>query len=209
MANALDLLSLLGGSSAKDSLSALSGKTSASEDQITQTLMQALPSMLGKMQTNASTKDGADSLLKALDQHDLSEADIVSLIKNADMEDGVKILNHIYGDEEKTAEVQQQVAAKAGIDKAKVAKIMAVAAPILLTTLAKTNKKANNTASVSNSAGLSDLLGGVLSLAGGSSKKSSGLDLGSLLGAVTGSSSKKSDGIDLGDVASLLGTLMK
>ncbi len=196
-------------SSAKDSVSALGSKASASDDQVTQALLKALPSMLGKMQTNASTKDGADSLLKALDQHDLSEEDIVKIIKTADMDDGVKILNHIYGDETKTAEAQKEVAAKAGLDTAKVAKIMAAAAPVVLTMLAKTNKKANKTSAVSNSDGLSDLLGGVLSLAGGGSSKSSGLDLGSLLGAVTGSSSKKNDGLDLGDVASLLGKLMK
>ncbi len=196
-------------SSAKQSVSALGGKASASDDQVTQALLQALPSMLGKMQTNAQTKTGADSLLKALDQHDLSEEDIVKIIKSADMEDGVKILNHIYGDETKTAAAQKEVAAKSGIDPAKVAKIMAAAAPVVLTMLAKTNKKANKTSAVSNSDGLSDLLGGVLSLAGGGSSKNSGLDIGSLIGAMTGSSSKKDDGFGLDDVASILGKLMK
>ncbi|MBR6473242.1 MAG: DUF937 domain-containing protein [Firmicutes bacterium] len=206
MAGALDLLSLLGGvSSAKETVSALSGKTSASEDQITQALLQALPSMLGKMQSNAKTKAGADSLLKALDQHDLSDADIVKLIKTADMDDGVKILNHIYGDEKKTAEAQKEVAAKAGIDAAKVAKIMAAAAPAVLTMLAATNKKTNKTSAVSNSDGLADLLGGVLSLAGGGSNKG-GLDVASLLGAALGGGSKQSAGLDLG---SILGSLLK
>ena len=206
MAGALDLLSLLGGvSSAKETVSAFQGKTSASEDQITQALFQALPSMLGKMQTNAKTKDGADSLLKALDQHDLSDADIVKLIKTADMEDGVKILNHIYGDEKKTEAAQKEVAAKTGIDVAKVAKIMAVAAPAVLTMLAKTNKKTNKTQAVSNSDGLADLLGGVMSLAGGGSNKG-GLDVASLLGAALGGGTKKDAGLDLG---SILGALMK
>ena len=205
MAGALDLLSLLGGvSSAKETVSAFQGKTSASEDQITQALLQALPSMLGKMQTNAKTKDGADSLLKALDQHDLSDADVVKLIKTADLDDGVKILNHIYGGEKQAEAAQKEVAAKTGIDAAKVAKIMAIAAPAVLTMLAKTNKKTNKTAAVSNSDGLSDLLGGVLSLAGGS--KSSGLDVASLLGAALGGSTNKSAGLDLG---SILGALMK
>ena len=206
MAGAFDLISLLGGlSGAKESVSALSGKSAASEDQVTQALMQVLPSMLGKMQTNAQTKEGADSLLKALDQHDLTDADIVKLIKTADMDDGIKILNHIYGDEKKTEEVQKEVAAKAGIDTKKVAMIMAAAAPAVLTMLAKTNKKANNTASVSNSDGLADLLGGVMSLAGGGSSKG-GLDVGSILGSVLGGGSKKNDGLDVGDI---LGALFK
>ena len=207
MAGALDLLSLLGGlSSANETVSAFSGKTSATEDQVTQALFQALPSMLGKMQTNAKTKDGADSLLKALDQHDLSDADIVKLIKTADMDDGVKILNHIYGDEKKTEAATKEVAAKTGIDAAKVAKIMAVAAPAVLTMLAKTNKKTNKTQAVSNSDGLADLLGGVMSLAGAGSKSSGGLDVASLLGAALGGGTKKSAGLDLGDI---LGALMK
>ena len=43
MAGALDLLSLLGGmSSAKDSVSALGSKASASDDQVTQALLKAL-----------------------------------------------------------------------------------------------------------------------------------------------------------------------
>ena len=206
MAGALDLLGLLGGlSSAKESVSALSGKSSATEDQVTQALMSALPSMLGKMQTNAQTKDGADSLLKALDQHDLSDADIVKLIKTADMDDGIKILNHIYGDEKKAEEAKKQVAAKAGVDAGQVAKIMAAAAPAVLTMLASANKKANKTSSVSNSDGLSDLLGGVLSLAGGGSSKG-GLDVGSILGSVLGGNSKKNDGLDVGDI---LGALIK
>ena len=208
MAGALDLLSLLGGvSSAKEAANAFSGKTSASEDQVTQALFQALPSMLGQMQNNAQTKAGADSLLKALDQHDLSEADIVKLIKTADMDDGVKILNHIYGDEQKTAAAQKEVAAKTGIDAAKVAKIMAVAAPVVLTMLAKTNKKTNKTQAVSNSDGLADLLGGVMTLAGAGSKNTGGLDVASLLGAALGGGNSKNDGgLDLG---SILGALMK
>lgn len=184
MAGALDLLSLLGGmGSAKDSVNAFSGKTDASEDQITEALLSALPSMLGMMQNNAKTKDGADSLLKALDQHDLSDVDIVKLIKTADMDDGVKILNHIYGDAKKTEAAQKEVAAKSGIDTAKVAKIMAAAAPVVLTALAQANKKSNKSKKVSNSDGLADLLGGVLSLAGGNDKKG-GLDIGSILGSL-------------------------
>ena len=65
MAGALDLINLLGGiSSAKDSVSALSGKASASEDQVTQALLSALPSMLGKMQSNAKTKEVSSSSIK-------------------------------------------------------------------------------------------------------------------------------------------------
>ena len=202
MAGMLDLLGLMGGSnsSASDLLGLLGGQTGASEEQVQNTLLKALPSLLSSMQNNVNTKSGADSLLKALDQHDLSDKDIVSLIKEADVDDGVKILNHIYGSKEKTEEVQKQVAQAAGVDMKKVAKIMAMAAPVLLTVLAKTNKKQNKTETVSNADSLYSMLGTLAGLAGGG-KSASGI--GSLLGALTGSSSKN-NGLDVGDILSLL-----
>ena len=203
MAGALDLLNLLSGESGiTESLGALSDKSSVSQDQLTSVLLSALPSMLGKMQTNAGTKDGADSLLKALDQHDITSEDLVKIIKTSDMADGVKIINHIYGDEKKAAAAQAEVAKKTGLDAAQVAKIMAAAAPAVLTFLAASNKKTNNTKQVSNSDGLADMIGSILTLTGGSSK--GGLDLGSLIGAATGSS--KNSGVDIG---SILGSLLK
>ena len=206
MAGMLDLLGLMGGgnSSASDLLSLLGGQAGVTENQAQDTLLKALPSLLSTMQSNTQTKAGADSLLKALGQHDLDEADIVKLIKNADEADGVKILNHIYGSKEKAEEAKKTVAKAAGIDAKKAAKLMALVAPILLTTLAKANKKTNKTETVSNADSLSNMLGTLAGLAGGSSSSASGL--GSLLGALTGSSSKKNNGLDVGD---LLGLLMK
>ena len=101
MAGALDLLSLLGGMTAnKETVSALSGQASVSEDQMTQTLLQALPSMLGKMQSNAQTKSGADSLLKALDQHDLNEEDIVKLAEDVVFDKSKGEIVHYKGGED-------------------------------------------------------------------------------------------------------------
>ena len=205
MAGLVDLLGLMGGgkSSASDLMGLLGGQAGVSESQAQDTLLKALPSLLSSMQNNASTKTGADSLLKALGQHDLDEKDIVKLIKSADEEDGVKILNHIYGSKEKAEETKKEVANAAGIDVKKAAKLMALAAPVLLTVLAKTNKKSNKTETVSNADGLADMLGTLAGLAGG---KSSASGLGSLIGALAGGGSKKNDGLDIGDI---LGLLMK
>ena len=141
----MDLLNLLAsGLGTSDSISALSGKTSTSQDQATMALLSALPSMLGQMKTNASTQQGASSLMNALNQHDLSKlsnADIVSLIKNADEEDGAKILDKIYGSKENTAAAQASLAKQSGISTAQMAKIMAIAAPALLTAISAAKKK--------------------------------------------------------------------
>ena len=145
MANTIDLLNLLAsGLGTSESINHMSGKTSASNDQVTAALLSALPSMLGQMKTNASTQTGATSLLGALNQHDLSKLsneDIVSLIKNADEKDGVKILNHLYGGQAKTEAAQASLAKQSGVSPAQMAKIMAIAAPALLTAVAAAKKK--------------------------------------------------------------------
>ena len=145
MANTIDLLNLLAsGLGTSESINHMSGKTSASNDQVTAALLSALPSMLGQMKTNASTQTGATSLMSALNQHDLSklsDADIVSLIKNADEKDGVKILNHLYGSQAKTEAAQASLAKQSGVSTAQMAKIMAIAAPALLTAVAAAKKK--------------------------------------------------------------------
>ncbi|MBR5641859.1 MAG: DUF937 domain-containing protein [Firmicutes bacterium] len=145
MASTLDLLNLLAsGLGTSESINHMSGKTSASNDQVTSALLSALPSMLGQMKTNASTQTGASSLMSALNQHDLSklsEADIVSLIKNADEKDGIKILNHLYGSQAQTEQAQASLAKQSGVSTAQMAKIMAIAAPALLTAVAAAKKK--------------------------------------------------------------------
>ncbi len=145
MASNMDLLNLLAsGLGSSSSINALSGKTNASNDQVTAALLSALPSMLGQMSHNASTQSGATSLMSALNQHDLknlSEEDIVHLIKYADEDDGVKILNHIYGSSSKTEAAQTQLAKQSGLSAAQMGKIMAIAAPALLTALAAAKKK--------------------------------------------------------------------
>ena len=145
MASTMDLFNLLAsGLGTSESINHMSGKTSASNDQVTAALLSALPSMLGQMKTNASTQTGASSLMSALNQHDLSKLsneDIVSLIKNADEKDGVKILNHLYGSQAKTEAAQASLAKQSGVSTAQMAKIMAIAAPALLTAVAAAKKK--------------------------------------------------------------------
>ena len=211
MASTLDLLNLLAsGLGTSDSISALSGKTSTTNDQATAALLSALPSMLGQMKTNASTQSGASSLMSALDQHDLSKLsneDIVSLIKHADEDDGAKILDKIYGSKEKTEAATASVAKQSGIATAQMAKIMAIAAPALLTAVSAAKKK-QAAQEASKKASESDELMALLS-------GLSGFDTGTLTGSGTGkktlgkktSSAKKDDGLDLGDILSMAGAL--
>ena len=217
MASTLDLLNLLAsGLGTSESINHMSGKTSASNDQVTAALLSALPSMLGQMKTNASTQTGATSLLGALNQHDLSKLsneDIVSLIKHADEKDGVKILNHLYGSQAQTEAAQASLAKQSGVSTAQMAKIMAIAAPALLTAVAAAKKKQAAQAAAEAAAAQQ---------AAQAKKTSESDELMALLSSLSGvnvpqtlsgnkpkttSSAKKNDGLDLGDILQMAGAL--
>ena len=219
MASTLDLLNLLAsGLGTSESISHMSGKTSASNDQVTSALLSALPSMLGQMKTNASTQTGATSLMSALNQHDLSKLsneDIVSLIKNADEKDGVKILNHLYGSRAKTEAAQASLAKQSGVSTAQMAKIMAIAAPALLTAVAAAKKKqaaqaaaeaaAAQQAAQAKKTSESDELMALLSSLSGVNVPQSAYSGKTQGGKKT--SSAKDNGLDLGDIMNMASAL--
>jgi type II secretory pathway pseudopilin PulG len=218
MASTLDLLNLLAsGLGTSESINHMSGKTSASNDQVTAALLSALPSMLGQMKTNASTQTGATSLMNALSQHDLSKLsneDIVSLIKNADEKDGVKILNHLYGSQAKTEAAQASLAQQSGVSTAQMAKIMAIAAPALLTAVAAAKKKqaaqaaaeaaaAQQAAQAKKTSESDELMALLQSLSGVNVPQTTGKPTTS--GKKT--SSAKDNGMDLGDIMQMASAL--
>ena len=75
----------------------LSQNTGVSTDLLAKLLPLALPLLLKAMTNNASSGDGALSLLNALGQHSTDRA-MPDLLKEADAEDGKKIIGHILGD---------------------------------------------------------------------------------------------------------------
>ena len=82
----MDLLgTLLNGMTSQSSLDSLSKKAKANTDQVSDLLSSALPLMMGKVSGNASTKEGAASLIGALSQH-TSTASLEEQIKDADDE---------------------------------------------------------------------------------------------------------------------------
>ncbi|MDD4095261.1 MAG: DUF937 domain-containing protein [Oscillospiraceae bacterium] len=157
---------LLSGSS----VGALSELTGAGGDQVQQVLSQALPTLIGGMKNNASSKDGEESLASALSAHAKDDtSDIASFLKNADLSDGDKILSHILGGQKPS--VESGIAKKAGVSKDQTATILSAAAPLLLSLL---GSKKEEDEKESNSGGLGGLLGSLLG--GGSGNDGFGLD---------------------------------
>ena len=96
--------------------------------------MDAVPTLIQNMQKNASTKSGEKSLAKALSDHAKDDTGNISdFLKNADLEDGAKILGHILGENKNVLE--SGVAKKSGLSSDQVSTILSAAAPLLLNVL--------------------------------------------------------------------------
>ena len=191
----MDLLNmLLGSMTSAESIDALSEKTGASSEQSQKLIVSALPLLLGGMTSNASSKEGARSLLDALQQHTETTA-MARQIGGADVEDGDKIVHHIFGND--SAAVIDALAKETDLKKEQVTRGLASLAPALLSVLFAAANSAGNSGSGFD-------LGGLLNMFGGSQQNAAnslGL-LGSLLGI---SQPQQPQELNL---ASLLGTLM-
>lgn len=192
------IFDLLNSDTGKQLISSTSKQTGQSEDNIASVLSMAFPAILGAMQQNASTPEGAKSLNLALEdqRHDGSILDqLGSLLGGNDqgesslMNDGAGILKHVLGG--KQSAVEQNISSTTGIDANSVAKIIKIAAPILMGILGSKKRKENV-----DQGGIGGLLG---SLLGGNSE---GNILGDVAGMVLGDKKKK------GGLGGLLGSFL-
>ncbi len=156
------ILDLLNSDMGKAIINGVAGQTNQPESKTNDVLTMALPVLMQAMKRNASSPQGADGLLSALNsKHDGSILDNIGGLFEGGvdsnvMEDGSKILGHILGGKQQN--VENAIGAKAGMDANSVANILKVAAPILMGMLGKQTKEQN----VSDSSGLDGLLGGLL-----------------------------------------------
>ena len=170
----MDLTNILGALTGKDAVGAIAENLNIDSKQVSSVITNALPSLLGAMQKNASTPGGAEALAKALGDHAVNAGNIVNNLKGADLVDGGKILSHIFGGD--LNHVLDGISKKSGVVSGLVSKILASIAPSLLAILGKQNGN-------SGAAGLGGLLGALL---GGSQSQSTGGlgGLGSILGGL-------------------------
>lgn len=118
----------------------------------------ALPALLGALQNNANSGQGAQGILGALaSKHDGSILENISgFLGSNDTSDGSGILKHVLG--EKRGALEQGIAGKTGVSSGTVSKILAMLAPIVMGYLGKQSRSNN----VSDGNGLNDLLGSLL-----------------------------------------------
>ena len=169
----MDITNILGALTGNDAVDAISENLKIDSKQVSSVINNALPSLLGAMQKNASTPGGAEALAKALGDHAGNAGNIINNLKGADLIDGSKILGHIFGGD--LSSVLSGISQKTGVASNAVSNILASIAPSLLAILGKQNGSAG-------AGGLGGLLGSIL---GGGTQSTGGLGgLGSILGGL-------------------------
>lgn len=188
------ILDLLNSDLGKTIISGVAGQTGQNESKTGSILTMALPVLMQAMKRNASTPQGAEGLLNALNsgKHDGGILDNLSGLFGGGvdsnvLEDGGKILGHVLGG--KQQHVENALSQKSGVDSGSISQILKVAAPILMGVLGNQAKQQN----VSSSNGIEGLLGGLL---GGNSSQSEQSFLESMLDA-------DGDGSIIDDVAGM------
>ena len=156
------ILDLLNSDLGKTIISGVSSQTNQPQNKTQDVLTMALPVLMAAMKRNASTPQGAEGILSAINgKHDGSILDNLGGLFGGGVDenvsaDGEKILGHILGNKQQN--VQNTLGAKAGMDAGSVAQILKVAAPILMGVIGKQSKQEN----VNSSSGIEGLLGGLL-----------------------------------------------
>ena len=180
----MDLKSVLASVAKPETVLKISNATGQSTDTVQQIIESGLPLVLGQTSKNASSKKGANSLNKALDQH--SDGSILDTLSglfggSGANNDGLSILGHIFGSSNDTA--ASNVAKKTGVDAATVMQVLSYIAPLVLAYLAQQRAKGGDVTKSTDNSGnpLIDIIGSVL----GGNNKSGGI-LGSILGALFG-----------------------
>ena len=131
------------------------GKSVGADPKQTQQLAQvALPALMGALQKNAASPEGAKSLDKALEDHkDDKVDDILGFLQNVDTKDGAKMLQHIFGGNSDA--VQSDLAQKAGLQSNQASDLLTQLAPLVLGALGNQKKQGGQS-------DLTKLIGGVL-----------------------------------------------
>jgi hypothetical protein len=132
------LLSQLSG----DSLGTITDQLGIDEDTAQKAIGLALPLLIGSLNRNSSSSDGAQALTKAITRdHDGSIlSDLASNLSNPTIqEDGMAILGHVLG--EKRTSAGSSIGKATGLNAEQVIQLLAMLAPVVLGALGKTQRE--------------------------------------------------------------------
>jgi len=160
------ILDLLGSQLDASTLARLGNQVGATPEQTQAAVSAALPALLGQLQRNSSTPQGAAALGAALDRdHDGSILDdLGSLLGGGPSSSHVRSLDHIFGN--RRGSVEDAVASRSGLDRGQVMQLLAMLAPLVLGALSRARQRGGAASGGGPGAnpggGLGDILGGAL-----------------------------------------------
>jgi hypothetical protein len=155
------ILELIGQQLDAGTLQRMGRQIGATPQQTAAAVEAALPTMLGALQRNAASPDGAASLLGALDRdHDGSILDdLAGFLGQGPSAANVRSLDHIFGGRRGT--VENAVSRRSGLDGGQVMQLLAMLAPLVLGALNRARQSGPRSGG-GMGGGLGDLLGGAL-----------------------------------------------
>lgn len=170
----MDLVNILSQLAGNDTVGEISKKFNIDANKVSSVITNALPTLIGAMQKNASTENGAAALAKALGDHAGNAGSMISNLAGVDLTDGSKILGKILGNN--AGSIFDKIGKQTGTTSGQVNNILSSIAPAMMNILGKL-KNNNNTGNDALGALLGSVLGG-----GASSSNTGGL--GSILGGL-------------------------
>lgn len=174
-----DLFNMLGGmGQAQQRVGSQLGTT---PQQTASALEAAVPLLLGAMTRNATQPGGLDALAGALNRHDGSSLDAFSQGQMPDLQDGQKILGHVFGGQQQAA--ANAIGQRAGINPQVAMQLLMMVAPLVLGYLSRQRQQGGQPQMGGGMGDLGGLLGGLL---GGAGAGGLGGMLGGLLGGAQG-----------------------
>ena len=173
----MDIFNMLGGMG--QAQQTVGNQLGTTPQQTEAALEAAVPLLLGAMTRNATQPGGLDALASAVGQHDDSAMLGFQQGQTPDMNEGQKILGHVFGGQQQAA--ANAIGQRAGIDPQMAMQILMMVAPLILSYLSN-RSRAQGGQMGGNMGGQA---GGGMSLPGGMGGGLGG-GLGSILGGLLG-----------------------
>jgi hypothetical protein len=193
----MDISELLNSSIGQSIVQNVAGKLGMDTNEASNAVKTAIPTILAGMTRNSQSKEGAESLNRAIEsQHDGSLLDNLSgMLQGHDLDlqkDGDGILGHIFGN--KRLDVEHNISKKTGVSIDKIGPLLSTLAPIVMAYLGREKQQTNVGAGNLNSL-LSELIGG-------SQNNKSG---GGIMNMISGVLDKDGDGDVMDDLINMFG----
>ena len=176
----MDLNQVLKTLLSNESLAGVAKKAGVDIDDVKKVVTSALPSLLGGATAQSKNKETAQGFAEALNQHAKSDTkNIGDFLKDIDIEDGAKILGHLFG--QNTLSQAENISKKTGVSKANTGNILSLMAPLFMSSLGQ-----QATTQQTTGAGVGSLMDSLFGM-GQQQQVQQQPSLGDLFGAMMGS----------------------